>query len=126
MVEVVLEGDGPKRRAVGVRLADGRHIRARSVISNATHWDTFDNLLPQKHLPPSEDRFRQRYKKSPAFLSIHAGVRADVLPPGAWSPFLRASVCSQRCLSAHGNAKACLHVSISLRVFARTCVHAIA
>ncbi len=25
---------------------------------------------------------RKRYKKSPSFLSIHTGVRADVLPPG--------------------------------------------
>ena len=33
-------------------------------------------------LPEAERKFRQRYKKSPAFLTIHAGIRADALPPG--------------------------------------------
>ncbi|KAK9790545.1 hypothetical protein WJX73_008664 [Symbiochloris irregularis] len=117
VTSITFEGEGPSKRATGVRLADGRHIRARSVISNATHWDTFDRLLPpqsqlqpplpsqhvieeyiaqdgdaqgnehapstsHRELPESEERFRGRYKKSPAFLTIHAGVRADVLPPG--------------------------------------------
>ena len=31
-------------------------------------------------MPRSEQKFRERYKKSPSFLSIHMGVRADVLP----------------------------------------------
>ena len=31
---------------------------------------------------PAERLFRKRYKKSPSFLSVHAGVRADALPPG--------------------------------------------
>jgi hypothetical protein len=33
--------------------------------------------------PPAEKLFRQRYKKAPSFLSIHMGIKADVLPPGS-------------------------------------------
>ena len=84
--EIVTEPDpatnGSTRRAVGARLADGRLYRGRAVISNATRWDTFEGLMPAAELPPSEVAFRARYKKSPSFLSIHLGVRADVLPPG--------------------------------------------
>ena len=84
--EIVTEPDpatnGSTRRAVGARLADGRLFRGRAVISNATRWDTFEGLMPAAELPPSEVAFRSRYKKSPSFLSIHLGVRADVLPPG--------------------------------------------
>ena len=52
----------------------------QSIISNATRWDTFEHLLPEDKMPRSEQKFRERYKKSPSFLSIHMGVRADVLP----------------------------------------------
>ena len=31
-------------------------------------------------MPRSEQKFRERYKKSPSFLSIHMGVQAAVLP----------------------------------------------
>lgn len=84
--QILTEGKGKERRAVGVRLSDGKVLRGRTVISNATHWDTFDRLLPQcRHdLPHAETKFRQRYKKSPAFLTVHAGVSADAIPPGVW------------------------------------------
>jgi prolycopene isomerase len=39
------DGTAPGYRACGVRLADGREFRARSVVSNATRWDTFERLL---------------------------------------------------------------------------------
>ena len=69
-------------QAVGVRLTDGRVYRGRTVVSNATRWDTFERLVGEERLPPSEVLFRGRYTKAPSFLSIHMGVRADVLPPG--------------------------------------------
>lgn len=78
VTQILLEGD----RAVGVRLADGSDYRARRVISNATRWDTFDKLLPPEKLPGSEQRWRQRYQKSPSFLSLHLGVKAELLPAG--------------------------------------------
>jgi prolycopene isomerase len=69
-------------RAVGVRLATGQEYLARRIVANATRWDTFEKLLPQSELPKSEQKWQQRYQKSPSFFSLHLGVKADVLPPG--------------------------------------------
>lgn len=71
---------GADVQATGVRLADGRVFRGKVVISNATRWDTFEGLVGEQKMPESEKLFRKRYKKSPSFLSIHMGVKADVLP----------------------------------------------
>lgn len=68
-------------RAVGVRLASGEEYRARRIVSNATRWDTFEKLLPQAELPRAEQKWQQRYQKSPSFLSLHLGVKAEALPP---------------------------------------------
>jgi phytoene dehydrogenase-like protein len=41
-IEMMSDPSAPGgKRAVGVRLADGRRFRARAIISNATRWDTF-------------------------------------------------------------------------------------
>lgn len=80
--EILTEGEGESQRAVAVRLADGRTFRGKSIVSNATRWDTFEKLMAQEKLPPSEEAFRDRYKKSPSFLSIHMGVKASALPQG--------------------------------------------
>ncbi|XVE61351.1 hypothetical protein DITRI_Ditri06bG0032500 [Diplodiscus trichospermus] len=68
-------------KAVGVRLSDGRDFFARTIISNATRWDTFGKLLKGENLPKEEENFQKVYVKAPSFLSIHVGVKADVLPP---------------------------------------------
>jgi len=81
--EILTEGSDPENMtATGVRLADGRVFRGKTVISNATRWDTFEGLMPSRELPKSEVAFRGRYTKSPSFLSMHMGVRADLLPQG--------------------------------------------
>jgi prolycopene isomerase len=69
-------------RSVGVELADGKIYRGRRIVSNATRWDTFEKLLPKENLPPREQKWQNNYQKSPSFLSVHLGVKADVLPPG--------------------------------------------
>ncbi|ACA99879.1 MULTISPECIES: carotenoid isomerase [Cyanophyceae] len=69
-------------RAVGVRLANGTEYFAKKVISNATRWDTFEKLLPSENKPFFEEKWTENYQKSPSFLSVHLGVKADVLPPG--------------------------------------------
>ncbi|GAX80222.1 hypothetical protein CEUSTIGMA_g7660.t1 [Chlamydomonas eustigma] len=69
-------------KAMGVRLADGREFRSKTVISNASRWDTFEHMIPDDRLPEGEKLFRERYKKAPSFFSMHLGVKADVLPPG--------------------------------------------
>jgi len=76
--EIVTEGEGDAVRATGVRLADGRLYRGKTVISNATRWDTFESMLGESKLPTCEKLFRQRYKKAPSFFSLHVGVDAAV------------------------------------------------
>ncbi|GAY32839.1 hypothetical protein CUMW_004400 [Citrus unshiu] len=68
-------------KAVGVRLSDGREFYAKTIISNATRWDTFGKLLKGEQLPKEEENFQKLYVKAPSFLSIHMGVKAEVLPP---------------------------------------------
>ncbi|KAK9809036.1 hypothetical protein WJX72_008256 [[Myrmecia] bisecta] len=80
--QILTEGEGKDTRAVGVRLADGRVYRGKTVVSNATRWDTFENMIGEERLPESEKLFRKRYKKSPSFLSMHFGVRANALREG--------------------------------------------
>ncbi|MFM7545882.1 MAG: carotenoid isomerase [Synechococcales cyanobacterium] len=69
-------------QAVGVRLASGLEYRGRRIISNATRWDTFEKLLPIDRMPRAEKRWQQRYRQSPSFLSLHLGVKAELLPKG--------------------------------------------
>lgn len=78
VTQIIIEGG----KAVGVKLADGREYRAKRIVSNATRWDTFEKLLPAEQMPPQEQRWQKRYQKSPSFLSLHLGVKAEVLPPG--------------------------------------------
>uniref|UniRef100_A0A2P2L411 prolycopene isomerase n=3 Tax=Rhizophora mucronata TaxID=61149 RepID=A0A2P2L411_RHIMU len=68
-------------KAAGVRLSDGREFLAKTIISNATRWDTFGKLLEGENLPKDEESFQKVYVKAPSFLSIHMGVKAEVLPP---------------------------------------------
>lgn len=66
-------------RAVGVQLRDGTVLRANTVISNASVWDTLA-LLPTEQLPP---RFAQRnaIPTCPSFMHLHLGVDASLIPP---------------------------------------------
>nr|AJT59423.1 CRTISO [Citrus maxima] len=77
VTKVILE----QGEAVGVRLSDGREFYAKTIISNATRWDTFGKLLKGEQLPKEEENFQKLYVKAPSFLSIHMGVKAEVLPP---------------------------------------------
>jgi prolycopene isomerase len=69
-------------RAIGVELASGKQYRAKRIVSNATRWDTFEKLVPSEAMPPAEKRWQKRYQKSPSFLSLHLGVKAEVLSSG--------------------------------------------
>ena len=74
-----------KGKAVGVQLSDSSNVFANVVVSNATRWDTFgsdqpnQSLVPLEHTPEAERKFRERYVKSPSFVSIHLGVRESDL-----------------------------------------------
>ncbi|CAL5435807.1 unnamed protein product [Camellia sinensis] len=61
-------------KAVGVRLSDGRELFAKTV-------GYICNLLKREDLPNGEQNFQKLYVKAHSFLSIHMGVKAEVLPP---------------------------------------------
>lgn len=67
-------------RASGVQLANGKVYQGKRIVSNATRWDTFSNLLPAEDMPSTEKNWQQRYQKSPSFFSLHIGVENSVLP----------------------------------------------
>lgn len=68
-------------KAIGVKLATGEEIFAKKIVSNATRWDTFEKLLPSSEKPFFEKQWAEDYQKSPSFLSLHIGVKADILKP---------------------------------------------
>ncbi|MEH2336689.1 carotenoid isomerase [Nostoc sp.] len=70
-------------KAVGVQLANGKLYRGKRIVSNATRWDTFEQLLPAEEMPYNEKKWQQNYQKSPSFLSLHIGVKESVLPAGS-------------------------------------------
>lgn len=78
VTQIILENG----QAIGVELANGKQYYARRIVSNSTRWDTFEKLLSPEAMPPKEKRWQKRYQKSPSFLSLHLGVKADVLPIG--------------------------------------------
>ena len=66
-------------RACGVALKNGETIRAQTVISNATLWDTYEYLLDATDLPK---RYRTDALETPAvdsFMHLHLGIRAEGL-----------------------------------------------
>jgi prolycopene isomerase len=65
-------------RAVGVKLSNGDTYRAGIIVSNATRWDTFGKLLADEKMPTNEKKWQQTYQKSPSFLSLHMGVKAEI------------------------------------------------
>ncbi|MBD2021199.1 FAD-dependent oxidoreductase [Leptolyngbya sp. FACHB-36] len=75
-VEQILLESG---RAVGVRLRSGETLRASTVISNASVWDTYCHLLKPEDLPSS---YRQQALQTPtidSFMHLHLGIRAEEL-----------------------------------------------
>lgn len=81
VTRILTEGEGADVAAIGVELANGTQVRSKCVVSNATRWDTFGRLV--SFIPDNEAKFRKRYTKSPSFITLHLGVKADVLPVGS-------------------------------------------
>jgi carotene isomerase len=70
----------PSEHGITVELANGKRLFAKKVISNATRWDTFGQLLGDRPLPRAEQKWHSNYQKSPSFLSLHLGIKASALP----------------------------------------------
>lgn len=69
-VEKILVDNG---RVWGVRLADGREVRAPVVVSNADPYQTFFNLLDDGIDPDYKEKIR-RLKVSPSFFLLYLGL----------------------------------------------------
>ena len=72
-VEQILVQSGT---AQGVKLRNGEILKAPIVISNATIWDTYSQLLQPEDLPPN---YRQTSLATPtveSFMHLHLGIRA--------------------------------------------------
>jgi len=73
--QIIVEGG----KAVGVRLRNREVIKAAIVISNATIWDTYNQLLRKEDLP---QYYRQLALETPAvnsFMHLHLGIKAEGL-----------------------------------------------
>ena len=72
--------------AIGVSLENNEKILGKTIVSNATRWDTFvvqginGPLLEPEKTPPAEKKWKNRYIPSPSFLSLHLGVNIDSIP----------------------------------------------
>ena len=82
MERILLEKDGNRKRAVGVRLADGSEIRASHVISNADPHVTYENLVGREHLTRKRNRWLDRINYSVSALSLFFAVDADLRAMG--------------------------------------------
>jgi carotene isomerase len=72
-VEQILLESG---KVVGVQLRRGEILKAPIVISNATIWDTYNNLLPQV---PTLDRQAVATPAVDSFMHLHLGIKAEKL-----------------------------------------------
>ena len=66
-------------RAVGIRLRNGKEIKATTaVVSNASIWDTLP-LIPEGALPKSFVREREQTPECDSFMHLHLGIDATGL-----------------------------------------------
>ena len=82
VAEILLDPND-KNRAVGVRLKNGKVLKARKgVVSNASIWDTM-KLLPSDADLPALAEYKKEMQGTPqceSFLHLHVGIDAKGLP----------------------------------------------
>ena len=76
--EIIIEGVGKRRRAVGVRLQDGEEIRANCVISNADAWVTYNDLVGRANLSKRLAKRITRLEPSVSALSLYLATDMDI------------------------------------------------
>lgn len=60
-------------------LSESSILKAPIVISNASIWDTYTQLLDPDHLPASERQAALATPTVDSFMHLHLGIRADSL-----------------------------------------------
>ena len=73
-VEQVIVEDG---RAVGVQMRNGDELRAPIVISNASVWDTYNQLIPDGAVSLKERDRAIGIPHSESFMHLHLGINGD-------------------------------------------------
>jgi len=76
--EILVDGQGESRRAVGVRLADGEVILASTILSNADVWMTYQKLIQREHVSDQIASRVERLKPSVSALSLFMAADIDV------------------------------------------------
>ena len=66
-------------QAVGVELRNGEQLRTKTIISNATIWDTYTKLLQADQLPFSYRQQALQTQPIESFMHLHLGILADGL-----------------------------------------------
>ncbi|MEO0853406.1 MAG: NAD(P)/FAD-dependent oxidoreductase, partial [Cyanobacteria bacterium J06648_11] len=66
-------------QAKGVHLRNGETLHAKTVISNASIWDTFGTLLDRDRVPAAERDRALDTPTIPSFMHLHLGIRGDGL-----------------------------------------------
>ena len=78
--EILAEGEGDEKRAVGVRARGGETFMAsKAVISNATLWDTVP-MLPRDAMPREWIDEATSTAMCESFMHLHLGIDAADLP----------------------------------------------
>ncbi len=76
-VDEILIRDG---EAHGVRLTDGTEIAAGAVVSNATVWNLYGQLVRPEHIEPDRLEWAQAFEPTFSFLVAYLGLDAAVIP----------------------------------------------
>jgi len=74
--EIIVE----ERRAAGVRLAGGRVLRSRAVVSGISVCNVFGHLVADEHLRPEAIRWADSLQPSPGVFTIDLGVPEAAIP----------------------------------------------
>ncbi|MEO1979742.1 MAG: NAD(P)/FAD-dependent oxidoreductase [Fuerstiella sp.] len=78
VAQIILEVDDQQKRSVGVRLESGEELRAKTVISNADAWVTYNNLVGQKNLSERLAARVERLEPSVSALSLFIATDLDI------------------------------------------------
>ncbi len=76
--QILLEGSGADRRAVGVQLANGDEIRADTILSNADAWITYNKLIGKQNLSSKLLSRMSQLEPSVSALSLFLATDLDI------------------------------------------------
>ncbi|MGI6157629.1 MAG: phytoene desaturase family protein [Saccharofermentanales bacterium] len=76
VTEIVLDGD----RAVGVRLDDGRTLRAEDIVYSGTVWNLYDGLIPEHRSSPERRAWAKAQVPTYPSVVLYSVVDREVIP----------------------------------------------